>query len=75
MFVGNEISASSPGGAHAIFLGLWRFLVLMLWGSGIEVIFDKYSSVDTFETVVRVNILANIGISFPAAFKALTQTV
>jgi hypothetical protein len=47
----------------------------MLWGSGVEVIFDKYSSVDTFETIVRVNILANVGITFPAAFKALTQTV
>jgi hypothetical protein len=75
MFVGNEINASSPGGAHAIFLGLWRFLFLILWGTGLEVVFDPYSSLDTFETVVRVNILANVGITFPAAFKALTQTV
>jgi len=75
MFVGNEINASSPGGAHAIFLGLWRFLFLMLWGTGLEVVFDRFSSADTYETVVRANILANVGITFPAAFKALTQTV
>ncbi len=73
VFVGNEISASSPSGAKAIFLGLWRFLVIMLWTDGLEVVFDKFSSADTFETVVRANILANVGVTFPSAFQAIRQ--
>jgi HK97 family phage major capsid protein len=73
VFCGNEISTSSPSGAKAIFLGLWRFLTIMTWAEGVEVVLDRYSSADTFETVVRANVLANVGISFPSAFQAIRQ--
>jgi hypothetical protein len=42
--VGNEISTSTVmTTGNSLFLGLWRFLYVLLWSSGIEVQFDKYS--------------------------------
>jgi hypothetical protein len=73
-FVGNEINTSTPmASGKGIFLGIWRFLYIMLWGDGVEVVFDRYSSADTGETIVRANLLANVGITFPAAFQAIYQ--
>jgi hypothetical protein len=45
----------------------------MLRANGVEVIFDPYSKADQFETVVRANLMGNIGITFPAAFSAVYQ--
>ena len=73
LLVGNEISASSPSGKNAIFLGLWRHLFIMLWGSGIELTFDRFTAADSFTTGLRANILANVGINFPSAFVAVRQ--
>jgi hypothetical protein len=59
--------------ARGLFLGLWRFCYILLWTQGLEVVFDPYSSADTNETIVRANLLANVGIPFPAAFQAIYQ--
>ena len=56
-----------------MFVGVWRFRYTMLWGSGLELQFDPYTSADTNETVVRVTILANVGITFPSASAAIYQ--
>src|SRR5260221_14142494 len=50
VFVGNEISASSPSGAKAIFLGLWRFLVGLLLPCGLRGGFGKFLRAETLET-------------------------
>jgi hypothetical protein len=71
--VGNEINASSTGGKNAMFLGLWRFLTIMLWSPGVELIFDEFSSMDSYITNVRCNALYNIGIVIPSAFAAIRQ--
>jgi hypothetical protein len=71
VFVGTEVAASSPSGAKALFLGLWRFLTIMLWADGLEVQFDPFSSADKEYIVVRANLLANCGITFPSAFAAV----
>jgi hypothetical protein len=59
--------------AKGMFLGLWRFLNIMLWGDGVEISFDPYSAADTNQMVVRATVLANIGITWPAAFAAVYQ--
>jgi hypothetical protein len=73
-FVGNEVNTSTPmASGKGIFLGLWRFLYILTWGDGVEIVFDPYSLADQNETVVRANLLANVGITFPAAFTAVYQ--
>jgi hypothetical protein len=72
--VGNEINTStSMASGKGMFAGLWRFLYIMLWGDGVEVQFDKFTMADTFQTVVRVNLLCNIGITNPNGFCAVYQ--
>jgi hypothetical protein len=71
VFVGNEIAASSPSGAKALFIGLWRFLTIMLWNDGIELQLDPFSAADKEYIVVRANLLANVGCTFPGAFAAV----
>ena len=73
-FVGNEINTTTGmASGKGLFLGIWRYVYIMLWGDGVEVVFDRYSSADTAETIVRANLLANVGITFPAAFTAVYQ--
>jgi hypothetical protein len=72
--VGNEISTTTLMTTGAgMFLGLWRFLYILLWADGIEVQFDKYSMADYNETVVRATVLCNVGVPFPAAFASIWQ--
>ena len=73
-FIGNEINTSTAmASGKGIFLGLWRFVYIMIWTSGMELQWDPYSSADTNETVIRATILANVGTTFPAAFQAIYQ--
>jgi hypothetical protein len=73
-FIGNEINSSTAmNTGNGLFLGMWRFLYVLTWSAGLEVIFDRYSSADPNETIVRANILANVGITFPTAFTAVWQ--
>ena len=72
--VGNEInSTTGMASGKGMFLGLWRFLYVMLWGSGAELVFDKYTLADSNETVVRANLLCDVGCTFPSAFAAIYQ--
>ena len=72
LLVGNEINTSSPSGKNALFIGLWRNLFVMFW-SDLELVFDRYSKLDSAETVLRGTVLANIGINVPASFAAIRQ--
>jgi hypothetical protein len=75
MFVGNEITTSTAmTSGKGFFAGLFRFLYIMVWGSGIEIQYDPVSSADTFQTVVRAILLCNVGITYPAAFTAVWQS-
>ena len=75
VLVGNESNTSSPmASGQGLFAGLFRFVYLMLWADGVEVTYDRYSSADTVETVIRASVLANVGITFPSAFSAIYQT-
>jgi hypothetical protein len=75
LYVGNEINTSTAmTTGKGMFLGLWRFLYILVWGSGLEVQCDPVSSADTYQMVVRANLLANIGITHPAAFAAVWQS-
>jgi hypothetical protein len=71
VLVGNEIAATSPSGAKALFIGLWRFLTIMLWNDGVEVQLDPFSSADKEYIVIRANLLCNVGCTFPGAFAAV----
>jgi hypothetical protein len=71
VYVGNEIGTSCPSGAKCLFIGIWRFLSIMLWGSGLELIFDPFSGADKEYIVVRANLLCNVGCTFPGAFAAI----
>jgi len=71
VYIGNEISASSPSGAKCVFVALWRFLTVMFWADGIELIFDPFSAADREYVVVRANLLCNVGCNFPGAFAAI----
>jgi hypothetical protein len=73
-FVGNEINSSTAmNTGTGMFLGCWRFLYVMIWAEGLEVVFDPYSMADSSEMVIRANILANVGCTFPTAFTAIWQ--
>jgi hypothetical protein len=62
--VGNEINTNtSMSSGKNLFAGLWRFLFIMLWGDGVEVQFDPVTNADVFQTVLRANLLCNIGIT------------
>jgi hypothetical protein len=73
-FVGNEIGTSTPmASGKGLFLGLWRYLYLMTWTDGLSVTFDRYTLADYNETMVRADLLANVGLTFPSAFCAVYQ--
>jgi hypothetical protein len=73
-FIGNEISTSTAmASGKGIFLGLWRFVYIMIWTDGMEIQWDPYSSADTNEMIVRATILANVGTTFSSAFQAVHQ--
>jgi hypothetical protein len=42
-------------------------------GTPVLITFDRYSAADSSETIIRANILANVGITFPAAFEPAWQ--
>ena len=60
--------------AKGLFLGLWKFLYVMIWTSGLEVVFDRTTNADFNQTIVRCNLLANVGTPRPNAFAALYQS-
>jgi hypothetical protein len=71
-YLGNEISTSSSMvSGKGCFIGLWRNIYLMTWGDGVELIWDRFSMSDSFETVCRCNLLANIGCKAPQSFIAI----
>jgi hypothetical protein len=75
LFIGNEISTTTAmTSGKGFFLGLWRFLYVMIWGSGIEIQYDPISAADTYQMVCRANLLVNIGCTHPSAFAAVWQS-
>jgi hypothetical protein len=60
--------------AKGLFLGLWKFLYVMIWTSGLAVLFDSTTNADLNQTIVRANVLANCGTPWPNAFAALYQS-
>jgi hypothetical protein len=74
VYVGNEISTSTAmASGKGAFIGLWRHVYIMTFGDGVELTLDRFSMSDGFETVARVNLLANVGCTAPQSFIAVYQ--
>ena len=75
MYVGNEISTSTAmASGKGCFIGIWRYVYIMTFNDGLELTFDRFSLADSFETVARLNLMANIGVTAPGAILAVYQS-
>jgi hypothetical protein len=46
--------------AKGLFMGLFKFLYLMIWTSGLEVVFDSTTNADLNQTIVRAKRLSQL---------------
>jgi hypothetical protein len=63
--VGNEVAAKN------VFMGIWKYLHIYLFGAGVEILIDDYSAGDFYTSVIRATVLVNYFVGFPAVFNVL----